>query len=292
MIPALMNWSVSPEPGCTTTATVSATSSTSVSDWPTPTVSTTTRSYAGASTSTASRVGAASPPSRVPAAVERIRTPSSRGSCSIRARSPSSDPPERFDEGSTASTATVRPALRHVDTRADSSDDLPAPGGPVTPTRCAPSDAPTSASSAEACSRPPGERSSMTLSAAGPARRSPAARRRPSSAASGCAGGDTRTLGHELDDIPHDLRQLEVLRRVDARHAGVEQRLLVGGRDDPAHHHRHVGAGLTQLGQDARDQLAVGAREDREADYVHALLYGRRGDPRGREPDALVDDVH
>ena len=44
MIPALRNWSVSPEPGCTTTAIVSQSSSTSVSDWPTPTVSTTTTS--------------------------------------------------------------------------------------------------------------------------------------------------------------------------------------------------------------------------------------------------------
>ena len=109
MIPAFRNWSTSPEAGCTTTATVSHTSSTSVSDWPTPTVSTTTTSNAAASAWAASRVAAARPPSRAPAAVERIRMPSSRGSCSIRARSPSSEPPERFEDGSTASTATVRP---------------------------------------------------------------------------------------------------------------------------------------------------------------------------------------
>ena len=96
MIPAFRNCSTSPDAGWTTTATVSHTSSTSVSDWPTPTVSTTTRSNAGASASAASRVAAASPPSRPPAAVERISTPSSRGSCSMRARSPSSEPPERL----------------------------------------------------------------------------------------------------------------------------------------------------------------------------------------------------
>src|SRR3712207_7002894 len=48
----------------------------------------------------------------------------------------SSAPPERREEGSTASTATVRPRARHSATSADSSVDLPAPGGPVTPTRC------------------------------------------------------------------------------------------------------------------------------------------------------------
>ena len=79
-------------------------------------------------------VGAARPPRRVPAAVERMSTPSSLGSCSIRTRSPSSEPPERLEDGSTASTATVLPPSRHSPTSAESSVDLPAPGGPVTPT--------------------------------------------------------------------------------------------------------------------------------------------------------------
>ena len=34
------------------------------------------------------------------------------------------------------------------------------------------------------------------------------------------------------------------------------------------------------------------AREDRQADHVHALLQRRGGDLRGRQADALVDDVH
>ena len=54
----------------------------------------------------------------------------------MRARSPSSEPPLRRDEGSTASTATLSPAARHAPMSSDSSDDLPAPGGPVTPTMC------------------------------------------------------------------------------------------------------------------------------------------------------------
>ena len=54
--------------------------------------------------------------------------PAVGGSASIRARSPSSAPPERFDVGSTASTATVRPSARHARASALSSVDLPAPG--------------------------------------------------------------------------------------------------------------------------------------------------------------------
>ena len=197
MIPAFRNWSTSPEAGCTTTATVSQTSSTSVSDWPTPTVSTTTTSKAGARASAASRVAAARPPSLPPAAVERIRMPSSLGSWSIRARSPSSEPPERLEDGSTASTATVRPASRQAATRAESRVDFPAPGGPVTPTRCAGASPPsaageTSTSSARAAARPPAERSSIRFSAAGAAERSPSRRRRPSSAGSTAAMGGAR----------------------------------------------------------------------------------------------------
>ena len=57
-------------------------------------------------------------PSRSPAAIERMNTSRSAGSCSIRARSPSSAPPERLDDGSTASTATARPRARHARTSA------------------------------------------------------------------------------------------------------------------------------------------------------------------------------
>ena len=77
MIPALRNCRASPEPGWTTTAVVSAASATSVSDWPTPTVSITTTSKAAASAWAAARVAGASPPSRSPAAVERMNSPRS-----------------------------------------------------------------------------------------------------------------------------------------------------------------------------------------------------------------------
>ena len=73
----------------------------------------------------------ARPPRRSPAAVERISTPLSAGSKSIRARSPSSEPPERRELGSTASMATVRARARaSPPSSAESSVDLPAPGGP------------------------------------------------------------------------------------------------------------------------------------------------------------------
>src|SRR5712671_4596984 len=39
-------------------------------------------------------------------------------------------------------------------------------------------------------------------------------------------------------DVAHDLRQVEILGRVDARHARLDQRLGVGGRDDAADHDR------------------------------------------------------
>ena len=136
MIPDFRNCSTSPEPGCTTTATASATSATSVSDCPTPTVSITTTSNAHASAEAAARVAGARPPSRSPAAVERMNTRSSAGSRSIRARSPSSEPPERRELGSTASTATERSRARQAATSWESSEDLPTPGGPVTPTIC------------------------------------------------------------------------------------------------------------------------------------------------------------
>ena len=96
MIPALRNCSTSPEPGWTTTATVSATSATSVSDWPTPTVSITTTSNAAgqrAGGGAGRRGEAAEPVAGGGRADEDGR--GRAGSRSIRARSPSSDPPER-----------------------------------------------------------------------------------------------------------------------------------------------------------------------------------------------------
>jgi hypothetical protein len=76
----------------------------------------------------------------------------------------------------------------------------------------------------------------------------------------------------ERDDVAHDLRQVEVLGRVDRRDAGGLQRLDVGVGDDPADDDRRVDAGLAQRLDDARDELAVRARQDRQADDVDALL--------------------
>src|SRR3954447_13213788 len=256
MIPAFRNCSVSPDPGCTTTATLSQSSATSVSDCPTPTVSTTTTSKQADSACAASRVASANPPRRVPAAVERIKTPSSRGSCWIRTRSPSSDPPETFEDGSTAGAAPAAPLPRHSGSSADSSDDLPAPGGPVRPIRWDRGSVPASSSSARACSRPPGERSSMTLSAAGAALRSPSRSRRPSSAPSG-SGRCSVPLGHQVDDVGHHLRDLEVLRCVDASDAGLEQLLLVGHRNDPANDDGDLDAGFLEFADHVGDQLHV-----------------------------------
>ena len=131
-------------------------------------------SNAAASACAAARVAGARPPSRSPAAIERMKMPRSAGSASIRARSPSSAPPERFDEGSTASTATLRPSLRQPATSALSSVDLPAPGGPVTPTMCAGASRPraageTAPSRAEISGRAAADRFSTRLSAAGAA---------------------------------------------------------------------------------------------------------------------------
>src|SRR4051812_39360220 len=290
MIPAFRNCSVSPDPGWTTTATLSQSSATSVSDCPTPTVSTTTTSKQADSACAASRVASANPPRRVPAAVERIKTPSSRGSCWIRTRSPSSDPPETFEDGSTARTATLRPLPRQSGSSADSSDDLPAPGGPVRPIRWDRGSIPASSSSARACSRPPGERSSMTLSAAGAALRSPSRRRRPSSAPSG-SGRCSVPLGHQIDDVRHHLRHLEVLRGVDAGYALFTKLLLVGDRDDPADDHRHVDACVLELADHVGNQLHVRSRQDRQPDDVHALVDRRLGDLRRRQADPFVDDV-
>src|SRR4051794_10037711 len=290
LIPAFRNCSVSPEPGCTTTATLSQSSATSVSDCPTPTVSTTTTSKQADSACAASRVASANPPRRVPAAVERIKTPSSRGSCWIRTRSPSSDPPETFEDGSTARTATLRPLPRHSGSSADSSDGLPAPGGPVRPIRWDRGSIPASSSSARACSRPRGERSSMTLSAAGAALRSPSRKRRPSEAPSG-SGRCSVALGDEVDDVAHDLRDLEVLRGVDASDAVLEELLLVGHRDDPADDHRHVGAGLLELPDHVGDQLHVRPGKDRQADHVDAFVDRRLRDLGRRQADALVHHV-
>src|SRR5262249_37871730 len=45
---------------------------------------------------------------------------------------------------------------------------------------------------------------------------------------------------HDLDDLAHDLREIEVLRRIDAGDAGGFQLRFVLGRDDAADDDRHA----------------------------------------------------
>src|SRR5204862_251538 len=186
-----------------------------------------------------------------------MNTPRSAESVAMRARSPSRAPPVRFEVGSTAKTATLRPALRHARTSSLSSEDLPAPGGPVTPTTCAGASPPsavgeTSRSSAATSSRPPAARCSTRLSTAGAAVRSRSRSRRPSSAPLGAAGVTVEArLAHEdLQLAPEALRHTldlvaqgsEVLaaaghrladarrRAIGAEHVPQRLRPLAGGR--------------------------------------------------------------
>ena len=102
----------------------------------------------------------------------------------------------------------------------------------------------------------------------------------------------TVSLCDQVRDLPHDPVDVEVLGRVDAGHARPAHRLGVGRRDDAADHDRSLTALAAEQLHDARHQLPVRAREDREPDHVDVLLHGRAGDLLGGEADALVDDLH
>ena len=111
-MPAFMNCRLSPEPGCTQKTTVSAAMEMSVSDWPTPTVSTSTMSKTARISTMAPKVISARPPSWSRAAMERMKVFWSSGSVRSRTRSPSSAPPVRREEGSTAMTPMLLPCAR------------------------------------------------------------------------------------------------------------------------------------------------------------------------------------
>ncbi len=127
--PALLAWMASPQRGVTTTTVVSAAPAISTSTWPTPTVSTrTVRVPAAASTRIAAGAATASPPWWPRVAIDRMNTPWSRACPCMRMRSPRMAPPEKGEEGSTASTPTRPPPARTpVMTRAVRVD-FPAPG--------------------------------------------------------------------------------------------------------------------------------------------------------------------
>jgi hypothetical protein len=128
----------SPDSGASRTTVVSAAAATSTSLWPVPTVSMRMSSKPAASMTAAAAVEVdASPPACPRDAIERMNTSLSPAYACIRTRSPRSAPPVIGLDGSTAMTPTVRPASRTSAMSAATSVDLPAPGGPVIPTRCA-----------------------------------------------------------------------------------------------------------------------------------------------------------
>ena len=89
---------------------------------------------AASSSNAACSAASESPPRwpRVP--IERMKTPGSRKWSESLIRSPSSAPCVNGLEGSTEMTPTVVSRSRTWRTSALISDDLPTPGGPVTPT--------------------------------------------------------------------------------------------------------------------------------------------------------------
>ena len=91
------------------------------------------------------------------------------------------------DDGSTATTATARPALRTSPIRAATRVDLPAPGGPVIPTTWAP---PAQRVEARAAPAPRAASGSRPPSGAGPG---PAGR--PASAADELVGARPPGVG-------------------------------------------------------------------------------------------------
>ena len=134
---------------------------------------------AASQTSIASRVLLATPPSVPPAGLGRMKARSCAESRSIRVLSPRIEPPDRLDEGSTASTATRWPAAIHCRPSASMKVDLPTPGTPEMPIRKArPAEGSSALSSASARWRWSGRVDSSRVMALATARRSP--RRTPS----------------------------------------------------------------------------------------------------------------
>jgi hypothetical protein len=92
---------------------------------------------AASNTVAADNVFCAKPPPKRRDAMLRMNTPGSACHSVIRIRSPSVAPPVNGLDGSIAITATFAPASRYDRIISLTSVDLPPPGGPVTPIRCA-----------------------------------------------------------------------------------------------------------------------------------------------------------
>src|SRR5215467_562859 len=185
MMPALSACTSSPVPGTSVTIERSAVRTISTSSWPTPTVSMMTTSFPDASrTSAASPVARARPPRCPRVAMLRMKTPSSPACDCMRRRSPSTAPPVNGLVGSTARMPTTGAACpdrvespaepdawRSSVVKRSTSVLLPAPGGPVTPTRQA---RPVCAKSARTRSAPAAPSSSTSEMPRAMARASPA----------------------------------------------------------------------------------------------------------------------
>ena len=150
--PFLMACSSSPAFGSCSSTNMSVMPATAVSLWPTPTVSTITMSWpAASSTSIASRVFSVTPPSVPAVGLGRMKARASTDSRSMRVLSPRIDPPDRLDDGSTASTATRWPRSISSSPSASMKVLLPTPGTPEMPSR---SDLPLDGNSALSSASP------------------------------------------------------------------------------------------------------------------------------------------
>ena len=226
MIPAFRNWSTSPEPGCTTTATVSH----DLLD-------------VGLGLAHADRLdhddveggrerlrGLAGGRARGRRAGRRRRSSGSarrrragRARCARGRRAASRRSASRTGRPPARRRCARRRARRA--TSAESSDDLPAPGGPVSPITCAGGSPPSAAGET---SREQRERSLASARRAvldqvqrggrgrAVALAQPAAELGPVRQLSR-GRGHAVALRHQLHDVAHDPADLEVLRRVDAR---------------------------------------------------------------------------
>src|SRR3954447_9111383 len=280
MIPRLMPCSSSPPPGATSSRNRSTMSATATSDWPTPIVSTITTSKPNAShSSMASRVRRATPPSWVPPGEGRMNASGWRDSSAMRVLSPRIEPPVRELDGSTASTAARWPRPTRCRPNASMNVDLPTPGEPLMPMRTEPPvDGSTASSTPAASARWSARVDSTSVMARASGRRSPDRMPSISSAeSSGTQSGRAATVEHEGEHLAGRLGDVRA-RAEDGRRTGGVERVVVLGRDDPAHDHQHVvGAGGLQLLDQLRDEREVAGGLAGHADHVHVVLDGVTG---------------
>src|SRR3954452_18465527 len=222
-----------------------------------------------------------------------MNTPSSSAYACIRTRSPRSAPPVIGDDGSTATTATLRPRSRNSAMSAATSVDFPAPGGPVIPTRCArparryrrrrPCSATGVAFSTAVSSRASERRSPAVAASANSAPRS--ADTEGSAPATSVAR--PRVRAKEVGDLADRGPGSE-----DARDTGLAERLDVGVGGDAADGDEDVvETALLEQAADPRYERHVRAREDRQPDDVDVLLQRCGGHHLGCLAQTRVDDL-